>query len=88
MKTKLNTIAALAGLTMAVASCASGTSGTAGSGNVVPYTSQTCAVSGNKLGSMGDPVTKVYGNKEVKFCCKPCVAKYEKNPEKYASNIH
>ena len=44
-------------------------------------------VTGNKLGSMGDPVTKVYGNQEVKFCCKPCVAKYEKNPGKYASNI-
>lgn len=36
---------------------------------------------------MGDPVTKVYGNQEVKFCCKPCVAKYEKNPERYAKNL-
>jgi hypothetical protein len=74
---------ALIATSFALASCAA----TSGSG-VKNYTSDKCVVSDNKLGSMGDPVTKVYGNQEVKFCCKPCVAKYEKNPEKYASNIH
>lgn len=60
-------------------SCA-GTSGTATSTEkIIPYTSDTCALTDNKLGSMGTPVTKVYGNQEVKFCCKPCVAKFEKN---------
>ena len=57
-------------------SCA-GTGGTAS--NVKPYTSDMCALTDNKLGSMGTPVSKVYGNQEVKFCCKPCVAKFEKN---------
>ncbi|MFT4175252.1 MAG: hypothetical protein QM627_01235 [Luteolibacter sp.] len=58
-----------------LASCASvgGTSG------VKPYTSDMCALTDNKLGSMGTPVTKVYGKQEVKFCCQPCVAKFEKN---------
>jgi hypothetical protein len=91
MKTKLKIIAALAGLTLTLASCATGSqdgSSMTSTGKVTPYTSKTCAVTDNKLGSMGDPVTKVYGNQEVKFCCKPCVAKYEKNPEKYAKNIH
>lgn len=62
--------------TALLASCAT-TGGTAA--NVKPYTSDVCALTDNKLGSMGAPVTKVYGDQEVKFCCKPCVAKFEKN---------
>lgn len=77
---------AIAATAIILASCAA--PGGSEATGVKKYTSTACAVSGNKLGSMGDPVTKVYGNQEVKFCCKPCVAKYEKNPEKYAVNIH
>ena len=51
------------------------------------YSKDTCIVSDNKLGSMGTPVTKVYGNQEVKFCCKPCVAKFEKDPQRYLKKI-
>ena len=69
MKTTLTLIA-----TVLLAACA-GTGTTA----VKPYTSDMCALTDNKLGSMGTPVTKVYGDQEVKFCCKPCVAKFEKN---------
>lgn len=84
MKTYITS--ALLASTFLLASCAApGGSGAAG---VKRYTSDTCAITDNKLGSMGDPITKVYGNQEVKFCCKPCVAKYEKNPEKYAANVH
>ena len=71
MKTTMTLLA-----TILLASCA-GTGGTASS--VKPYTSNMCALTDNKLGSMGTPVTKVYGDQEVKFCCKPCVAKFEKN---------
>lgn len=63
--------------TALLASCA-GTGGTS-SANVKRYTSDMCALTDNKLGSMGTPVTKVYGDQEVKFCCKPCIAKFEKN---------
>jgi hypothetical protein len=49
------------------------------SSSVKPYTKDMCALSDNKLGSMGPVVTKVYGNQEVKFCCQPCVKKFEKN---------
>lgn len=71
MKTKMTLMASLL-----LAACA-GTGTTAS--KVKPYTSDMCALTDNKLGSMGTPVTKVYGDQEVKFCCKPCVAKFEKN---------
>jgi hypothetical protein len=76
---------AIIGSVITLVSCAS--PGAAQSKGVKRYTSDLCAVTDNKLGSMGDPVTKIYGNQEVKFCCKPCVAKYEKNPGKYADSI-
>ena len=47
------------------------------SGPVRPYTLATCIVSDNKLGSMGDPITKVYNGQEIKFCCRPCVKEFE-----------
>jgi len=76
-------IAALAGL---FSSCATTAPQTA-SGAVNPYTAQTCLVSGNKLGSMGTPVSEVYNGQEVKFCCKPCEKKFHANPEKYIASM-
>ncbi|QJE96691.1 hypothetical protein [Luteolibacter luteus] len=70
--------------TIFLASCAATASSSAAT---KPYTKSTCAVTDNKLGSMGSPVTKVYDGQEVKFCCKPCVAKFEKNPRKYLAKI-
>ena len=54
---------------------------------VKAYTKDTCIVTGNKLGSMGDPITLVHQGQEVKFCCKPCVAKFKANPDKYLANL-
>ncbi|HBE22762.1 MAG TPA: hypothetical protein DDW21_04840 [Verrucomicrobiales bacterium] len=68
--------------TFLLSSCA-----TTGGAGIKRYTSDTCVVTDNKLGSMGSPISKVYGNQEVKFCCKPCIEKYEKNPQKFAANI-
>jgi len=81
MKTKLAPLftAALLGLTLA--SCA--TSG----GGAKPYPLSTCIVSDNKLGSMGTPVTKVHQGQEVKFCCEPCVKKFDANPGKYLAKL-
>ncbi len=42
-----------------------------------------CPVSGNKLGSMGKPVSIEHEGKEVKFCCSPCIKKFKNNPQKY-----
>lgn len=44
-----------------------------------PYTLDTCATSGEKLGEMGEPVVKEYKGQEIKFCCKGCVKKFEKD---------
>ncbi|MBI3834990.1 MAG: hypothetical protein HY287_11730 [Planctomycetes bacterium] len=44
-----------------------------------PYYLATCPISGGKLGSMGDPVVKVYDGREVRFCCGDCPGKFEKD---------
>lgn len=59
----------------------------ASSAKVIPYTLDTCLVTGNELGSMGDVVTEVYEGRQLKFCCKPCVRKFHLNPQKYLSKL-
>jgi len=51
------------------------------------YPLDTCVVSGQKLGSMGEPLNKVYGDRLVRFCCQGCVAKFEASPTKYLKTI-
>lgn len=48
---------------------------------VKPYKLDTCPVSGEKLGD--DAVALVHQGQEVKFCCKDCVKKFEKDPAKF-----
>ena len=57
------------------------------SGPVRPYPLTTCLVTENKLGSMGDPITKVYDGQEVKFCCRPCIEEFEEAPEQFLEQI-
>lgn len=90
MKTPKNNIitGAIAAILLSLVSCAStGSSGTTASSGVKPYTRDTCLVTGNKLGSMGDPVTIVHEGQQVIFCCKPCVGKFKANPQKYLSQL-
>ncbi len=44
-----------------------------------PYPFATCPISGKKLGTMGDPVVKVYDGREVRYCCNGCPKKFEKD---------
>src|SRR6185436_8923342 len=44
-----------------------------------PYPLNTCAVTGKKLGSMGDPIVKEYDGREVRFCCDGCPPKFAKD---------
>lgn len=44
-----------------------------------PYPFDTCPVSGKKLGGMGDPITKMYEGREVRFCCPMCPPRFEKD---------
>ncbi len=52
-----------------------------------PYTLSTCPVSGEALGSMGDPVVKVIDGREVRFCCAMCVGRFEKNKDELFKQI-
>lgn len=44
---------------------------------VIPYTADHCPISGEELGSMGEPVVREYDGREVRFCCKMCIRKFE-----------
>jgi len=44
------------------------------------YAAKTCPVSGEELGSMGEPVEVLYGTRLVRFCCKGCLKAYDKDP--------
>ena len=50
----------------------------------VPYPLDHCLVSGEKFGGeMGEPVSIVHEGQEFKFCCKSCIARFNKEPRKY-----
>ncbi|MCL4305179.1 hypothetical protein KJZ99_04645 [bacterium] len=51
------------------------------------YPLETCVVSGEKLGGMGEPVAHMYKNQLVMFCCDNCISTFEKSPDKYLSKI-
>lgn len=44
-----------------------------------PYPLDMCPITGKKLGTMGDPVVKLYDGREVRFCCPACPEKFEKD---------
>lgn len=46
------------------------------------YPLSVCPISGEKLGEMGDPVTKTYDGRDVTFCCANCVGTFEKDLKK------
>ena len=82
MKTFSSRVLGIALLVLA-ASCA----GSPNAAGIIPYTSDVCIVTDNKLGSMGDPIVKVYGNQEVKFCCRPCVKEFEADQERFLAKL-
>jgi len=54
---------------------------------LIPYTLETCPVSGEKLGEMGKAFVYEYKGREIKFCCKDCRKDFDKNPEKFLKKI-
>ena len=52
-----------------------------------PYPLNVCAVAGEPLGSMGEPIVKVVEGREVRFCCAGCVGKYEKSTATFSAEI-
>ena len=53
-----------------------------------PYTLKTCSVSDEKLGGMGDPYVFTYQDREIKLCCKDCLAEFDKDPAKYMAKLN
>ncbi len=51
------------------------------------YKIKTCPVSGEALGSMGDPVKMVVGNQLIELCCKGCTKKVKADPAKYIAMV-
>lgn len=51
------------------------------------YPLTTCAVSGEALGSMGDPVVVTHEGTEVRLCCAQCTPKFEADPAKYVAMV-
>lgn len=49
------------------------------------YPLDFCVVSGNDFGEHPEmiPYTHVYEGTTIKFCCKPCLPRFEKDPERY-----
>ena len=52
-----------------------------------PYTIDTCIVSDEKLGEMGEPFVTAYKGQEIKMCCKSCNKDFTKNPDKYLKKL-
>jgi YHS domain-containing protein len=51
------------------------------------YPLDTCPVTGEKLGSMGDPVVYDHKGREIKFCCSGCIDEFKANADKYIAEI-
>lgn len=54
---------------------------------VKPYKLDTCIVSDEKLGEMGEPFVFTHEGQEIKLCCKKCKAKFDKDPAKYLKKL-
>lgn len=54
---------------------------------VKPYKPDTCIVSDEKLGDMGEPFVFVHEGQEIKLCCKSCKKKFDKDPAKYLKKL-
>jgi hypothetical protein len=75
------------GLTAALTLIAAGCSDRSTATGPKPYPLSTCPVTGEKLGSMGEPITVIKDGYEIKFCCQECVDKFNKHPSKVMDKV-
>jgi hypothetical protein len=52
-----------------------------------PYPMDTCVVSGEKLGSMGDAVVFTEGKQEIQLCCSSCRKDFDKDKKANLAKI-
>lgn len=55
---------------------------------VKPYPLKTCLVTGDKITADDEQISTVYKGQEYKLCCRKCLAKFKKEPEKYAALLN
>jgi len=78
----------LIALVLGIAGCGSGpTAASKIQAKPDGYPLDICVVTGQKLGSMGDPYIIKYQGKTVKFCCSSCIKDFNKDSAKYMSMI-
>lgn len=71
-------------LVLGIAGCGLGTTTpTKPAATADGYPLNVCIVTGEKLGSMGDPYVFKYEGKTVKFCCSSCIKDFNKDTAKY-----
>ena len=76
----------LIALVLGIAGCGSGSSTPSKPYvNTDGYPLDVCVVSGEKLGTMGDPYVIKHDGKTVKFCCSNCIKEFNKDSAKYMS---
>jgi hypothetical protein len=51
------------------------------------YPLDTCIVTDEKLGSMGDPYVFTHEGQEIKLCCKSCQKDFKKTPNKFLNKL-
>ena len=51
------------------------------------YPIDTCLISGEKLGGMGDIIDVVHGTRLARLCCKGCLRGFKKSPAKYMAKV-
>lgn len=52
------------------------------------YPTTTCPISGQALGSMGDPYNYVFAGKLVQFCCGGCIGRFNENPTAALAKVY
>jgi YHS domain-containing protein len=50
-----------------------------------PYPLENCVVSNDRIDPQVTPV--IYNGQEYRFCCRGCVKKFYRDPEKYAARL-
>ncbi|MFT7487573.1 MAG: hypothetical protein ACI9F9_003434 [Candidatus Paceibacteria bacterium] len=52
------------------------------------YPMDTCVVSDEKLGSMGEPIDRMHGHRLVRLCCKGCLKAFKKDPAGLVAKVY
>jgi YHS domain-containing protein len=61
---------------------------TAATTAVKPYPLKTCLVTGDKFDPIDEIVTTTYKGQEIKLCCRDCLKKFKRDPEKYMAKLN